>query len=117
MRACHREVATDGVRKASRARAPDSPGECRTHERPGQTEKMEVDSNTAAVCREDQCGEIWNGKGSGEDWEGFEFFILGKSEGVYFPNVEVILNHGAGELNPAPARGSRERWRPAAHPA
>jgi hypothetical protein len=36
------DVTTDGVRKASRARAPDSPvpGEDRTSERPGQTKKI-----------------------------------------------------------------------------
>jgi Calcineurin-like phosphoesterase len=39
---CHREVATDGVRKASRSHASDSPlpGETRMLEQPGQTEKL-----------------------------------------------------------------------------
>jgi hypothetical protein len=38
---CHKEVATDGVRKATRSRASGSPlpGEGRTPERPGQTKE------------------------------------------------------------------------------
>src|ERR1035438_7741480 len=43
---CDRDVATDEVRKASRSRAFDSPvpGECRKHERPGQTEKTDAEN-------------------------------------------------------------------------
>jgi hypothetical protein len=29
---------------------------------------LEVDTNAAAVCREDQCGEIGHGAGSGSSW-------------------------------------------------
>jgi hypothetical protein len=63
-------------------------------------------------------GPEW--QGGRKEREGFatsRSLILGNSKGSVFPNVEVTLNHGGGGLNPALARGSRERSRPAAHPA